>query len=41
MQAGSWQALFERDAQGLEVQRTLSSGVRMHSERDSFGQLRE
>jgi RHS repeat-associated protein len=41
MQAGSWQALFERDAQGLEVQRTLSSGVRMRSERDSFGRLRE
>jgi YD repeat-containing protein len=41
MQAGSWQALFERDAQGLEVQRTLSGGVRTRSERDSLGRLRE
>jgi YD repeat-containing protein len=41
MRAGSWQALFERDAQGLEVQRTLSGGVRTRSERDSWGRLWE
>lgn len=39
MQAGNWQALFGRDAQGLEVQRTLSGGVFMRSERDALGRL--
>ncbi|MGI4737446.1 MAG: DUF6531 domain-containing protein [Janthinobacterium lividum] len=41
MQSGAWSALFERDAQGLEVQRSLSSKVRMHWKRDSLGRPTE
>ncbi|RZK38898.1 MAG: hypothetical protein EOO61_07625, partial [Hymenobacter sp.] len=33
--------MFERDAQGLEVQRTLSGGVRARSRRDALGRLQE
>ena len=36
IQAGNWKALFERDAQGLEVQRTLS-GVSIAWQRDTLG----
>jgi YD repeat-containing protein len=41
IKAGAWQALFERDAQGLEVQRMLSGGVRVRSRRDGLGRLSE
>jgi RHS repeat-associated protein len=37
MKANSWSALFERDAQGLELQRTLSGNLRTRWRRDSFG----
>lgn len=37
IKTGSWSALFERDAQGLELQRTLSGNVRTNWKRDSFG----
>ncbi|HEX8427337.1 hypothetical protein [Hymenobacter sp.] len=37
MKAGRWQAQFERDAQGLELQRTLSGGVRTSWKRDALG----
>jgi RHS repeat-associated protein len=37
MHAPGWQAQFERDAQGLEMQRQLSGGVLMSWQRDAFG----
>ena len=41
VQSGSWQALFERDAQGLEMQRTFSGGVRTEWRRDALGRPTE
>ena len=37
VKAGSWQALVERDAQGLELQRTLSGGVFTQWRRNALG----
>ncbi|RZJ90006.1 MAG: RHS repeat protein, partial [Hymenobacter sp.] len=37
VQAGKWQALIERDAQGLELQRTLSGGVRTQWRHNALG----
>ena len=37
MYTAGWQARFERDAQGLEVGRTLSSGVQATWQRDQLG----
>lgn len=37
IRAGKWQAHFERDKQGLEVQRMFSGGVRTRWKHDSFG----
>ncbi|UYZ62610.1 RHS repeat domain-containing protein [Hymenobacter weizhouensis] len=37
MRAGNWQALFTRDAQGLELQRSLSGGVHQRWRRDQLG----
>ncbi|RZK44326.1 MAG: RHS repeat protein, partial [Hymenobacter sp.] len=37
MRAGMWQALFERDAQGIELHRTLSGGVHARWQRDTLG----
>lgn len=39
--AGQWQARFARDAQGLELQRTLSGGIRTRWRRDQLGRLTE
>ncbi len=41
IKAGSWRASFERDAQGLELQRTLSSGVSARWKRDQLGRPTE
>jgi RHS repeat-associated protein len=35
--AGNWQALFEHNAQGLEIQRSLSGGVEARWQHDSVG----
>ncbi|UOQ55547.1 DUF6531 domain-containing protein [Hymenobacter cellulosivorans] len=37
MHASGWNARFERDAQGLEMARTLSGGVQTHWHRDQLG----
>jgi RHS repeat-associated protein len=37
----TWQALFERDKQGLELHRTLSGGVRTRWKRDTLGRPAE
>ena len=37
MTSGSWQALFERDAQGLEMQRRFSGGIQTRWKRDTLG----
>ncbi|MDQ2772803.1 MAG: DUF6531 domain-containing protein [Bacteroidota bacterium] len=37
MQTDGWQAHFERDAQGLETQRTFSGGVQASWQRDRLG----
>jgi len=43
IKAGEWQgqALFTRDAQGLEIQRSLSGGVQVRWKRDALGRLTE
>jgi YD repeat-containing protein len=41
LQAGRWQARFERDAQGLELRRQLPRGVHLRSVRDPLGRLSE
>ncbi|MGI4835813.1 MAG: RHS repeat-associated core domain-containing protein [Janthinobacterium lividum] len=37
VQAGAWQSIIERDAEGLEVQRQLSGGVQTTWQRDVLG----
>ncbi|RZK43456.1 MAG: RHS repeat protein, partial [Hymenobacter sp.] len=37
IKTGNWQALLERDAQGLELHRTLSNNVRTRWKRDALG----
>jgi YD repeat-containing protein len=37
VRAGDWQALFTRDAQGLEIHRQLSGGVQARWKRDALG----
>jgi RHS repeat-associated protein len=41
IKAGAWQAQFEHNAQGLEMQRTLSGGVRTRWIHDKLGRLTE
>jgi RHS repeat-associated protein len=41
MQSRRWSALFERDAQGLELQRSMSGNVRILWKRDSLGRPTE
>jgi RHS repeat-associated protein len=41
MKSNNWQVLFERDAQGLELQRTLSGGIRTYWKRDQLGRATE
>ena|GEM_PF-812434 len=41
IKAGDWQTLFERDAQGLELQRTMSGGGRSRWRRDALGRPTE
>jgi RHS repeat-associated protein len=41
IKAGEWQALFVRDAQGLELQRRLSGGVQVRWKRDALGRPTE
>ena len=41
IKAGQWQALFVRDAQGLELQRRLSGGVQVRWKRDALGRPSE
>lgn len=39
MRAGNWHAEWQRDGDGLELQRNLSGGVAVQTERDSFGRV--
>jgi YD repeat-containing protein len=41
IKTGGWRASFERDAQGLELQRTLSGGVSARWKRDQLGRPTE
>ena len=36
-QAGSWQSVVGRDAEGLELQRQLSGGLRLNWQHDALG----
>ncbi|MBO2010159.1 RHS domain-containing protein [Siccationidurans soli] len=39
MQAGTWQSVIGRDAEGLEIQREMSGGIRTNWQRDGLGRL--
>ena len=39
MQAGAWQAQWERNGSGLELQRALSGGVTVQTRRDKLGRV--
>ena len=39
MEANGWQSRIEYDATGLEIQRELSGGVQVHTQRDCFGRV--